>query len=273
MNIAEDCGYIYVMTNPAFPKYVKIGYATDPEKRRKDLSSASGVPLNFELYATYLVPIRIADKKVHSLIMTLNPDLRLNKSKEFFEMQAEDAYKLLEAVAAIHGRLHKLFKYVDGVPVPIAQDNDNNNLDDNSEESELDKKKTVDDKTINSSILLNGGKQATQYLKEYLTSCGFVDSSWKVTHAKLNKDGKRFWANPNANVINENWCLALNDIKNRKIYLFKIKAHTFKAGQLKTRIHSNVEELDVEIVKQEKMFMCIASKVNYTNYFIEELNY
>ncbi len=278
MNLTEDCGFIYIMTNPAFPKYVKIGYATDPEKRRKDLSHASGVPLDFEIYATYAVPIKIADKKVHALIMTLNPSLRLNKNKEFFVMEAESAFKLLEAVAAIHGRLNKLFRYVDGVPVPIAQDSDENGIDDSDDEAIIQVEPKVDSVQLNSAVLLKGGKPATPYLKEVLSALGLIDSSWKVTHAKLNKDGKRFWANPNSQIINENWCLVLNNMNQKKLYIFKIPKNTFKPSQLKTRLHktgnnSAVEELDVEIVKQDNMFVCIASKVNYTTWFVKEIDY
>ena len=29
----ETVGYIYILTNPSFPEYVKIGYADDVEKR------------------------------------------------------------------------------------------------------------------------------------------------------------------------------------------------------------------------------------------------
>ena len=270
-NSVEDCGFIYIMTNPAFPKFVKIGYATDPEKRRKDLSHASGVPLDFEIYATYAVPIKIADKKVHSLIMTLNPSLRLNKNKEFFVMESESAFKLLEAVAAIHGRLNKLFRYIDGTPVPIAQDNNNDEIDDGGDNEEHEVK--VEHFSLDSSILLKGGKAAAPYLKEALSSYGIIDASWKVTHAKLNKDGRRYWANPNVNVIENNWCLVLNNMDAKKLYIFKIPANTFKPKQLKTRIHGKAEELDVEIVKQGDMFVCLGSKVNYTTWYVEELDY
>ena len=122
MSEKTECGYIYVMTNPIMKGLVKIGYATNPEKRRKDLSHASGVPVDFEIYATYEVPVKLADKKVHSLIIALNPSLKLNPKKEFFVMEPEAAYKILEVMASIHGRLHKLYKYVCGKPVVVADE-------------------------------------------------------------------------------------------------------------------------------------------------------
>lgn len=45
-------GYIYIMTNPALKDMVKIGYATDVESRRKQLSTTA-LPYEYEVYATY----------------------------------------------------------------------------------------------------------------------------------------------------------------------------------------------------------------------------
>ncbi len=41
-------GYIYIMTNPALTDMVKIGYATDVEKRRKQLSTTA-LPYEYEI--------------------------------------------------------------------------------------------------------------------------------------------------------------------------------------------------------------------------------
>jgi hypothetical protein len=53
-------------------------------------------------------------KKLHKLIDSLNPDLRVSKSREFFVMSPEDAYELLEAIAVISGSADKL-KHVKNV--------------------------------------------------------------------------------------------------------------------------------------------------------------
>ncbi len=34
-------GYIYIMTNPSFPEYVKIGYAKDVKQRLDELNRSS----------------------------------------------------------------------------------------------------------------------------------------------------------------------------------------------------------------------------------------
>lgn len=105
-----DKGYIYVLTNKAFSghDWVKIGFATDVEARRRQLSNTS-VPYPYEVYATYEVnPKENLDKVLHKLIQTLNPQLRLTSNREFFIMKPEAAYEILKCMAVIHGTTDKL---------------------------------------------------------------------------------------------------------------------------------------------------------------------
>lgn len=106
----EKSGYIYIFTNPSFPDYVKIGFATDVEKRLQQLNSSSAVPFAFRIYATYAVMSKLTDKSLHKLIDDLNPDLHTieeykgkTRVREFFAMTPEAAYDLLEAIAKISG--------------------------------------------------------------------------------------------------------------------------------------------------------------------------
>lgn len=103
-------GYIYILTNPSFPEYVKIGYATDVKARLKQLNRSECIPFAFRVYATYEVDKALTDKDLHAMIDLLNPSLRAvdtfdgkPRTKEFFEMSKEDAYKLLECIAKISG--------------------------------------------------------------------------------------------------------------------------------------------------------------------------
>lgn len=111
-------GVIYILTNPSFPEYVKIGYANDLASRLKQLNKSETIPFAFRAYATYDVDHRLTDKQLHSLIDNLNPDLRSvetfngkTRTKEFFAMSPEEAYAILEAIAKISGttdRLHRV---------------------------------------------------------------------------------------------------------------------------------------------------------------------
>lgn len=108
-------GVIYILTNPSFPDYIKIGYARDLEKRLKQLNRSETVPFAFRAYAIYEVDSELTDKELHKLIDKLNPDLRTietfdgkERVKEFYAMSAEDAYGLLECIAKISGTMSSL---------------------------------------------------------------------------------------------------------------------------------------------------------------------
>ena len=58
-------GVIYILTNPSFPQYVKIGYADDVQKRLQQLNRSECTPFAFRIYATYEVDARLDDLKLH----------------------------------------------------------------------------------------------------------------------------------------------------------------------------------------------------------------
>ncbi len=43
----DNIGVIYIMTNPSFPEYVKIGYASDINRRLKELNRSDSIPFAF----------------------------------------------------------------------------------------------------------------------------------------------------------------------------------------------------------------------------------
>ncbi len=111
-------GLIYILTNPSFEQYIKIGYTTDLGKRINDLSSRTAVPYSFQPYATWDVPDMIyekygkhSDDYIHNLIDSVNPDLRCieyrgtgkKRTREFYVMSPENAFKILKQAAAIFG--------------------------------------------------------------------------------------------------------------------------------------------------------------------------
>lgn len=111
----EKSGVIYILTNPSFPDHVKIGYATDVQKRLKQLNHSECIPFAFRVYAIYETQQPSQDKTLHSMIDQLNPNLRAvetfdgrKRAKEFYAISKEDAYSLLESIAAISGTSSKL---------------------------------------------------------------------------------------------------------------------------------------------------------------------
>jgi len=112
------CGAIYILTNPSFPDYVKIGYSKNVQERINKLNDSSAVPFGFRLYATYDVESQTADKILHKIIDKLNSDLRSidyidNKQRvrEFYLMKADEAYQLLYDIALISGTMERLHLY------------------------------------------------------------------------------------------------------------------------------------------------------------------
>ena len=118
MKEKNNTGVVYILTNPSFPEYVKIGYADNLEKRLKELNRSECIPYAFRVFAIYEVGERLQDIKLHNMIDSINPNLRAietfdgkKRKKEFYAMGADDAFAILEALATISGtrnRLHKM---------------------------------------------------------------------------------------------------------------------------------------------------------------------
>lgn len=110
-------GVIYILTNPSFPDYIKIGYATDIEKRLKQLNRSETLPFAFRVYSIYEVDNQLTDKEVHKLIDSLNPTLRTietfdgkERVKEFYAMTPEAAFEIFKCIAKISGTEKRLKK-------------------------------------------------------------------------------------------------------------------------------------------------------------------
>ena len=106
---------IYILTNPSFPNYIKIGYADNLEERVRQLNQSECIPFAFRVYAYYETPVRLNDIKLHKLIDYLNPNLRSvewydgkRRVREYYSMKPEDAYFILESIATISGTTERL---------------------------------------------------------------------------------------------------------------------------------------------------------------------
>lgn len=130
MSKSDKTGYIYILTNKSFNKSncIKIGYSdkSNLEERVKNLSNTS-VPEPFEIYATYEVPRikgNMPDKKLHNMIQILNSSLRMNASREFFEIEPWDAYEMIKSMAEIHGTMDKLWLNPNNSITKVASEED-----------------------------------------------------------------------------------------------------------------------------------------------------
>ena len=126
----SQTGVIYILTNPSFPQYVKIGYADNVESRLKQLNNSECIPFAFRIYATYEVEECLTDLKLHALIDQFNPNLRSidnvdgkQRVREFYAMTPEQAYSILETIAVLGDRKDRLHLYD-----PSAEEKKSENL-------------------------------------------------------------------------------------------------------------------------------------------------
>lgn len=89
-------GAIYVLTNPAMPGIVKIGYTTSEVPTRMAELDRTPVPLPFScFYAGYVENVQIQEQRIHAIFA----DRRLRPQREFFTVSPEQAKAAIELVA------------------------------------------------------------------------------------------------------------------------------------------------------------------------------
>ena len=106
---------VYILTNPQYPGYIKIGYASDLKQRLQSLNT--GALVEFKPYAVYETSKPLGDVEIHKIIELLNPILRASKFnggkvalKEFFKLEPEEAYELFQHIAVVSGTEKKLYR-------------------------------------------------------------------------------------------------------------------------------------------------------------------
>lgn len=86
---------VYVLTNEAMPGFIKVGTTKKPIlKRMKDLYS-TGVPVPFECHYAAIVEESLnVERRIHRAF----EKLRINKNREFFELEPEAAADIIRLV-------------------------------------------------------------------------------------------------------------------------------------------------------------------------------
>lgn len=134
--------------------------------------------------------------------------------------------------------------------------------------------KTSANSDIDSNVVISGGLNAKKYLKNYFIKKGIIDSTWDFNIASLNKNNRFYWANPRVDCITKNWCLVLNNALERKLYVFKIPANSISKEQIVTRMHHHKDlALQITIVQKDKKFVCSTSKIDYSDWLVQALDY
>lgn len=87
---------VYILTNIAMPGLVKIGWAQDAHERARHLSSATGVPTDFEV--VYIFEVEDAfdvEQVAHALLK----EHRINTRREFFYTKVGSAVTAVQIAA------------------------------------------------------------------------------------------------------------------------------------------------------------------------------
>lgn len=99
--LSQDIGkgreFVYILSNPALPGLLKIGYTSKkPNIRIKEVSSSTGVPVPFKLEFVYrTVNGQALEKAVHKYL----EGYRVNNKKEFFQVSINTARQVITEIS------------------------------------------------------------------------------------------------------------------------------------------------------------------------------
>ena len=102
-----------------------------------------------------------------------------------------------------------------------------------------------------------------------------IDSSY-CTFSSRGDIGKSnynfFWANPNIQLLNNDWYLILNDKYLKKMYLMKIPANSVDKSDVRTRTDKNFL-IDLRIQCDDLKFTDLASGFQFHKFLVATINY
>ena len=93
---------VYILINESMPEMVKIGITDNLERRIKELSGHTSVPLPFECY--YAVKVNEEGKKIEKKIHEGFDQQRVRREREFFYTTPEQAKSILEILEIMGGQ-------------------------------------------------------------------------------------------------------------------------------------------------------------------------
>lgn len=95
MTTDSEQNIVYILTNPCFPDWIKIGRCKDLQKRVSGLSNNTAVPLPFDVFYACTVS---DSKKVESKLFDIFAAHRISAKREFFSCDPEQVVKVLDLV-------------------------------------------------------------------------------------------------------------------------------------------------------------------------------
>jgi hypothetical protein len=96
----EGNNWIYILSNPTIPNSLKIGYTSlSPELRARQISSSTGVVAPFKVeWAFKCFDGNLLENKIHNALK----EYRINNQREFFQIDIEEAKKIILSAGTDH---------------------------------------------------------------------------------------------------------------------------------------------------------------------------
>ena len=93
-----------------------------------------------------------------------------------------------------------------------------------------------------------------------------------ATYSSKNKSADFYWANPNFEVLDDNWSLILNNWIDKKLILFNIPRKAIRANQLKPRADKEML-VDLQIAFNDSTYSDNRSGFSFLKYLVGEIDY
>jgi hypothetical protein len=100
----------------------------------------------------------------------------------------------------------------------------------------------------------------------------YIRTARNVNYVSDNENGLTYWINPDATRLSDDWTIIINNIEERKLYVFFIPAYTFSVSDFKTRMQHQLQ-LDIQIDVSSVSFQDTRSKIRFAPYKVAELTY
>jgi biotin carboxyl carrier protein len=181
-------GFIYIMSNPAYPESIKIGQTgKDPEERRKDLGS-TGVLEDFVLeYRALSEDYESLEKEVHKSLS----ESRVRADREFFRVSVPEAINTIREIAGDRIETDKVFYVSPEELIRIAEEKIRieeerlREIDEKEEERlrEIDEKR----KKVRLPILDEWGGKPIEVVEVFVKKGDYVTASQKIIEISTNK--------------------------------------------------------------------------------------
>ena len=97
MELGDKKGYVYILVNPAFTGFVKVGKTTkEPESRARELSMGSGVPAPYAVaWDAFVTDCEHVERLIHQQLA----DTRARNDREFFAIPLKKAISIASNIA------------------------------------------------------------------------------------------------------------------------------------------------------------------------------